>query len=102
MVWGYSSLSYLKNLPVSTVKIDRSFIRDITEDKSDEALVTSIITISKNLGLSVVAEGIETREQMQILKHFQCEYLQGYYFSKPVPAEEFEILIGQQPWQTLK
>ena len=92
---GYSSLSYLKNLPVSTVKIDKSFIHDITEDKSDEALVTSIITISKNLGLSVVAEGIETREQMQILKHYQCDYLQGYYFSKPVPAKEFEILLNQ-------
>jgi len=90
---GYSSLSYLKNLPVSTVKIDRSFIMDITEDKSDEALVTSIITISKNLGLSVVAEGVETKEQLEILKQFQCEYAQGYYFSKPVPALEFKKLL---------
>lgn len=90
---GYSSLSYLKNLPVSTVKIDRSFIQDITEDQSDKALVTSIITISKNLGLSVVAEGVETKEQLQILKQFQCEYVQGYYFSKPIPALEFGKLL---------
>jgi len=92
---GYSSLSYLKNLPVSTVKIDRSFIMDITEDKSDEALVTSIITISKNLGLSVVAEGVETKEQLEILNQFQCEYVQGYYFSKPVPVLAFEKLLDQ-------
>jgi len=90
---GYSSLSYLKNLPVATVKIDRSFIQDITKDKSDEALVTSIITISKNLGLTVVAEGVETKEQLQILKQYQCEYVQGYYFSKPIPALEFERLL---------
>jgi len=91
---GYSSLSYLKNLPVATVKIDRSFIQDITQDKSDEALVTSIITISKNLGLSVIAEGVETKEQLQILQKYQCEYVQGYYFSKPVPAMEFRALLG--------
>jgi len=91
---GYSSLSYLKNLPVSTVKIDRSFIQDITEDKSNEALVTSIITISKNLGLSVIAEGVETKEQLQILNKYQCEYVQGYYFSKPVPAMEFRAFLG--------
>lgn len=92
---GYSSLAYLKALPVTTLKIDRAFICDITDNKSDEMLVTSILLIAKNLGLSVVAEGIETREQMQMLKHFQCEYLQGYYFSKPVPATEFEILLRQ-------
>jgi len=95
---GYSSLSYLKNLPVATVKIDRSFIQDITEDKSDKALVTSIITISKNLGLSVIAEGVETKEQLEILNQYQCEYVQGYYFSKPVPAIEFEhLLISKEP-----
>lgn len=92
---GYSSLSYLKNLPVATVKIDRSFIQDITTDKSDKALVTSIITISKNLGLTVVAEGIETKEQLQILKQYQCENVQGYYFSKLLPAVEFERLLRQ-------
>lgn len=92
---GYSSLAYLKSLPVATVKIDRSFIKDITENKSDEALVTSIIAIAKNLNLSVVAEGIETREQMLLLKQHQCEYLQGYYFSKPVSANEFTKLLSQ-------
>lgn len=91
---GYSSMSYLKLLPVSTIKIDRSFIRDITEDKSDEALVTSIITISKNLGMSVVAEGIETEQQKSLLQDFNCDFLQGYYFSKPVAVEPFEIMLS--------
>jgi len=90
---GYSSLSYLKSLPVTTLKIDRTFICDITDNKSDEMLVTSILLIAKNLGLTVVAEGIETHEQMLMLKQYQCEYLQGYYFSKPVPAKEFERLL---------
>ena len=90
---GYSSLGYLKSLPVATLKIDQSFIRDITEDESDKALVTSIIAISKNLGLSVVAEGIETKQQMLMLTQFQCDYLQGYYFSRPVPADEFSQLL---------
>ena len=92
---GYSSLAYLKSLPVATVKIDRSFISDITENKSDEALVTSIITIAQNLHLSVVAEGVETQEQMLMLKYYQCEYLQGYYFSKPVSANDFSTLLRQ-------
>lgn len=86
---GYSSLGYLKMLPVTTLKIDRSFIDDITENESDRALVTLILAISKNMGLKTVAEGIETQEQMLMLKNFQCELLQGYYFSKPLAAEEF-------------
>lgn len=92
---GYSSLSYLKNLPFAIVKIDRAFVQDMAENESDAVLVNSIITISKNLGLSVVAEGIETKEQMQMLRQYQCEYLQGYYFSKPIPAAEFKQLLLQ-------
>ncbi len=92
---GYSSLAYLKSLPVAAVKIDRSFIGDVTENKSDEALVISIIAIAKTLGLSVVAEGIETQEQKQLLTQHQCEYLQGYFFSKPVSAGEFSLLLSQ-------
>lgn len=91
---GYSSLGYLKTLPVATLKIDKSFISDITENKSDKALVNSIIAISKNLGLSVVAEGIETHEQMLLLKQYDCDFLQGYYFNKPLPADEFTKLLG--------
>ncbi|MEW4982655.1 MAG: EAL domain-containing protein [Cycloclasticus sp.] len=90
---GYSSLGYLKALPVATLKIDKSFINDVVLDKSDQALVTSIIAISKNLGLTVVAEGVETKEQMLMLKEYQCEILQGYYFSKPIPADKFKELL---------
>lgn len=90
---GYSSLSYLKSLPVATVKIDRSFIRDICDDGSDKALVISILDIANNLNLSVVAEGVETAQQMQMLKQYQCHYLQGYLFSKPLPVEEFKQLL---------
>ena len=87
---GYSSLGYLKSLPFATLKIDKSFICDIIEDESDKALVTSIIAIAKNLGLSVVAEGIETEQQMLTLRDLNCEFFQGHYFSKPVPVDEFE------------
>jgi len=90
---GYSSLSYLKALPVTTLKIDKSFIDGLVVDKSDQALVTSIIAISKNLGLIAVAEGVETEEQALMLKQYQCEILQGYYFSKPVPADDFQQLL---------
>lgn len=90
---GHSSLSYLKSFPINTLKIDRSFIRDVAHDPEDAAIVTTIIAMAQNLNLSVIAEGVETSEQVRFLVDKQCEKMQGYYFSKPVPPEEFEKLI---------
>lgn len=86
---GYSSLNYLKRFPIDYLKIDRSFIQDIAKSKSDENIATTIILMAHNLGLSVIAEGVETQEQLKLLKQHKCHEAQGYYFSKPVPAEEF-------------
>ena len=85
---GYSSLSYLKRFPMDTVKIDRSFIRDLYIDKSDRALIAAIITMAKSLGLNVVAEGVEDKQQLDILREMGCACVQGYHFSRPVKGIE--------------
>lgn len=87
---GYSSLSYLRKLPIDILKIDRSFIRNITEDEKSEALVRTIIQLTQNLQLNVVAEGVETKEQFECLQKWGCIELQGYLISRPIPAMEFE------------
>ncbi len=81
---GYSSLSHLKNLPVNHIKIDRSFVQDICDDPSDQAMVASILALSRHLGLEVVAEGVEELPQFEMLKSLDCRFYQGYYFSKPL------------------
>lgn len=86
---GYSSLSYLKRFPIQTLKIDRSFIRDIIEDQSDAQLVETIILMAHNLGITVVAEGVETEAQLEWLKSRGCEQIQGFFFSRPLSAEAF-------------
>jgi EAL domain-containing protein (putative c-di-GMP-specific phosphodiesterase class I) len=91
---GYSSLSSLKQLPVDTPKIDRSFIRHIDTGDSDEAIVAAFLTLARNLGLQVVAEGVETLAQLQVLGRHGCEIAQGSHFSRPLSAEDCrEILI---------
>ncbi len=90
---GYSSLSYLKRFPIDVLKIDQSFVRDITLDPDDAAIVTSIISLAHNLKLLVIAEGVETAEQLAYLARHGCSQMQGYYFSEPVAAPAFELLL---------
>ena len=85
---GYSSLSMLKKIPFDELKIDKSFVDHITDNQTDKEMVKSIIAMGRNLGLSVLAEGVETQEQVDILKEANCDIFQGYYFSKPIPASE--------------
>lgn len=91
---GYSSLSYLKHFPISRLKIDRSFVRDITTNPDDAAIAEIIIAMAQTLKLSVIAEGVETRAQMELLSFNNCIEMQGYLFSRPVPAEQFSILLS--------
>jgi EAL domain-containing protein (putative c-di-GMP-specific phosphodiesterase class I) len=87
---GYSSLSYLKRFPIDKLKIDRAFIRDVSSDGDDAAIVQATIGLAHNLRLKVVAEGVENVEQLQLLRNLGCDEYQGYHMSKPMPAQEFE------------
>jgi diguanylate cyclase (GGDEF)-like protein/PAS domain S-box-containing protein len=90
---GYSSLSYLKRFPIDTLKIDRSFVRDLTTDADDASIVNAVISMGKSLHMQVVAEGIETQEQLAFLQKHGCPEGQGYYFSRPVAAAELVLLL---------
>ncbi|WP_417224543.1 EAL domain-containing protein [Amphritea sp.] len=92
---GYSSLSYLKQFPIDKLKIDRAFIRDLPDNKEDATLVNAIIAMSKSLGLELIAEGVETIEQLQYLHQLDCPNIQGFLFSKPVQAEQLPAVIEQ-------
>ena len=89
----YSSLNYIKQLPVDKIKIDMSFVKGINVDKKDEAIIRVIISLAKNLGLKVIAEGVETKEQLDFLRDEMCDEIQGYYFYKPMTASQIEELM---------
>ena len=90
---GFSSLAYLKRFPIDTIKIDRLFIRDVTRDASDAAITVAIIAMAHSLKLNVIAEGVETREQLEFLRARDCDEVQGYYLSRPLPATEVSQLL---------
>jgi diguanylate cyclase (GGDEF)-like protein/PAS domain S-box-containing protein len=96
---GYSSLSYLRRFTVNTLKIDQSFVSAMEGGRENSAIVGTIVTLGHNLGLQVVAEGVETLSQLETLKSFGCDAVQGYFFSKPVPSDAVETLIDQNQRQ---
>ncbi|WP_404331178.1 putative bifunctional diguanylate cyclase/phosphodiesterase [Mesobacillus maritimus] len=93
---GYSSLSYLRSLPINSLKIDRSFVNNIQETPIDMAIVKAIITMGEGLEVDIVAEGVETREQADILRELQCDYAQGYFIQKPLASHEFEAFANRE------
>jgi EAL domain-containing protein (putative c-di-GMP-specific phosphodiesterase class I) len=95
---GYSSLSALKTFPVSRLKIDKSFIDDLADNEDDRAVASAVISLGKKLNLRVIAEGVETDEQLAFLRENHCDEMQGYRFSKPVAAKELEALLAARAW----
>jgi EAL domain-containing protein (putative c-di-GMP-specific phosphodiesterase class I) len=94
---GYSSLSALKTFPVTRLKIDKSFICHLPHDAHDKAVATAVISLGQKLNLNVIAEGVETADQVAFLRENQCEEMQGYHFSKPVVASEIERILKASP-----
>jgi len=92
---GYSSLSYLQQLPIDMLKIDRSFVKNAVSDKDSAAIVRAIIAMAHGLGIQVVAEGVETLQQLNFLFRERSDFIQGYFFSQPVTAEAFTQLLRQ-------
>lgn len=99
---GYSSLSYLRRFPVDLLKIDRSFIRDIDTDREDLTLVEAILAMAKNLGLKVIAEGVESVEQMHLLESRQCDYAQGYYYGQPMSYKDFSLWLNEPEYALIE
>jgi EAL domain-containing protein (putative c-di-GMP-specific phosphodiesterase class I) len=92
---GYSSLAYLKRFPVDTLKVDRSFVMNITEDSVDQAIVRSVTDLAHSMQLTIVAEGVETPEQAQVLRRLNIDLLQGFLYARPLPADELESLLNK-------
>ena len=92
---GYSSLSYLKNLPINKLKIDRSFIMNIREEPKNQIIVKTVIFLAKELGIHILAEGVETKEEHGFLLENKIDSIQGYYYAKPMPMDEMERLLQE-------
>jgi EAL domain-containing protein (putative c-di-GMP-specific phosphodiesterase class I) len=92
---GYSSLSYLKKFPIDTIKIDRSFVADIATDTDDAEIIRTIITMGHTLNRRVVAEGVETEEQLSLLRQYKCDEIQGYFFSRPQRADDLTAFLTE-------
>ncbi len=90
---GYTSLSYLKRYAINKLKIDQSFVSDLTHDQNDQAIVSAIIKMAQSLGMTTIAEGVETSEQAAYLRELGCDEIQGYWLSRPVRAQAFERLV---------
>lgn len=97
---GYSSLAYLKLFPVSTLKIDRTFVKDIETDTNDASICDIIVLLAHKLGMSVIAEGVETEAQLKFLRSIGCEKIQGYLVCKPLPASQVEAFIRNNSYAT--
>ena len=94
---GYSSLSYLKKFPIDVIKIDRSFIKDIPGNQDDMEITSAVIAMARNLRLKVVAEGVETPEQLAFLRQHRCDIGQGYLFDRPIPGNVLLASLGRYP-----
>lgn len=92
---GYSSLSYLTRYPFDSLKIDRCFVQNIADDTRNAAITTAIIQMAHSLNLEVIAEGVETKTELDFMRWHQCDVMQGYFFSRPLPAAEFEGLLRE-------
>lgn len=99
---GYSSLSYLKHLPFDRLKIDQSFVRDLLNNEGDSTIVSTIISLARHLNLQVIAEGVETSSQMEVLKNLQCHQAQGYLFSPPLAPDEIFLEFDQLQQRALE
>ncbi|MDH3437470.1 MAG: EAL domain-containing protein, partial [Betaproteobacteria bacterium] len=98
---GFASLNYIRRFPFDVLKIDRSFVEGIPSEVGNAAIVEAVIMLSNSLGIQVVAEGVETAEQVAVLSAYGCGLAQGYYFSPPVTADEFTALATQRPFASL-
>ena len=97
---GYSSLSYLKRLPINKLKIDQSFVRELMDSEDDKVIITSTISLAKNMKLNIIAEGVETSEQKDFILEQGCEMIQGHYYSRPVPKQEMDELLRSSVFKT--